>query len=88
MKNARRFRYNEANKADTTARATMFILGVLAIALAIAIAVFLTLSITRPLKVSVQTANRIAAKDLTVDLSTYRKRGDEVGVLIQSFRVQ
>jgi methyl-accepting chemotaxis protein len=78
-------RYNEASQAQENARTTMFILGLLAIALAIAIAVFLTLSITRPLKVSVQAANRIAAKDLTVDLSTYGKRDDEAGVLIQSF---
>lgn len=79
------FRYNEANQAQEHARITMYILGLLATALAAVIAVFLTLSITGPLKLSVRTANRIAAKDLTVDLSAYRKRGDEAGVLIQSF---
>ncbi|MFH0921372.1 MAG: methyl-accepting chemotaxis protein [Fibrobacterota bacterium] len=79
------FRYNEATKAQENARTAMFILGALAITLAIAIAFLLTLSITRPLKECVQAANMIASKDLTVDISTYKKRGDEVGVLIKSF---
>lgn len=79
------FRYSEATKAQENARTTMFILGALAIALALAIAIFLTLNITRPLKASVQAANMIASKDLTLDFSKYKKRGDEIGVLMQSF---
>ena len=78
-------RYDEATIAQENARKSMFILGAAAIALALMIAVFLTLGITRPLKTSVDAANRIASKDLTIDLSKYKKRGDEVGVLIQSF---
>jgi methyl-accepting chemotaxis protein len=78
-------RYDEAVKAAYLARTTMFILGAAAIALSVVIIIFLTLGITRPLNLSVHAANRIASKDLTIDLSTYKKRGDEVGVLIQSF---
>jgi methyl-accepting chemotaxis protein len=76
-------RYDEAEKAQANARTTMFILGAVSIALAVAIAIFLTLSITRPLKLGVQAANRIASGDLTVDLSADKRR-DEVGLLIQS----
>lgn len=79
------FGYNETTKAQENARTTMFILGALVIALALAIAIFLTLNITRPLKASVQAANMIASKDLTIDFSKYKKRGDEIGVLMQSF---
>ena len=78
-------RYMEAEEAQDAARLFMFILGTVAIALAIMISVFLTRSITRPLKLSVQTANEIASKDLTGDLSVYEKRGDEFGIMIQSF---
>jgi len=77
--------YLEAEKAQDAARLFMFILGTVAIALAIMISIFLTQSITRPLKISVQTANEIASKDLTGDLTVYEKRGDEFGIMIQSF---
>jgi methyl-accepting chemotaxis protein len=78
-------RYLEAEEAQDASRLFMFILGTVAIALAIMISIFLTQSITRPLKLSVQTANEIASKDLTRDLSVYEKRGDEFGIMIQSF---
>jgi methyl-accepting chemotaxis protein len=42
-------------------------------------------SIIRPLNISVQTADMIASKDLTRDLSIYKKRGDEFGIMILSF---
>jgi methyl-accepting chemotaxis protein len=77
-------RYLEAEKAQDAARLFMYILGTVAIALAIMISVFLTQSITKPLKISVQTANEIASKDLSGDLSVYEKRGDEFGIMIQS----
>lgn len=76
-------RYDQAEKAQAAARATMFIIGAAAIALAVALAIFLTLSITRPLKLGVHAADRIASGDLTVDLSADKRR-DEVGLLIQS----
>jgi methyl-accepting chemotaxis protein len=78
-------RYLEAEKAQDAARLFMFILGTVAVALAIMISIFLTQSITGPLKISVQLANEIASKDLTRDLSVYKKRGDEFGTMIQSF---
>jgi methyl-accepting chemotaxis protein len=77
-------RYEEACKAQDNARTTMFLFGALAITLALTMAIFLTLSITGPLKASVHAANTIAAKDLTIDLSKYKNRGDEIGDLIQA----
>jgi Methyl-accepting chemotaxis protein len=78
-------RYDEATKAQENARKTMLILGALAIALALILAIFLTMSITGPLKASVHAANMIASKDLTIDLSKYKNRGDEIGVMMRSF---
>ncbi len=78
-------RYLEAEKAQDNVRLFMFILGTVAIALAILISIFLTLSITRPLNISVQTADMIASGDLTIDLSTAEKRRDELGLLLQAF---
>jgi len=78
-------RYTEAGKAQDTARLFMFILGIVAISLAIIISIFLTQSITRPLKISVQAADMIASGDLTVDLTSAEKRGDELGLLLLAF---
>ena len=78
-------RYLEAEKTQDDARLFMFILGTVAIALAILISIFLTLSITRPLNISVQTADMIASGDLTIDLTTAEKRRDELGLLLQAF---
>jgi methyl-accepting chemotaxis protein len=78
-------RYLEAEKAQDKVRLFMFILGTVAIALAILIPIFLTLSITRPLNISVQAADMIASGDLTIDLSTAEKRRDELGLLLQAF---
>jgi methyl-accepting chemotaxis protein len=78
-------RYQEAEKAQSSARSDMFILGAVAIVLAIVISILMTLSITRPLNLCVQTADMIASKDLTRDLSTFEKQGDEFGIMIQSF---
>jgi methyl-accepting chemotaxis protein len=78
-------RYNEANIAQENARKSMFLFGSLAVAFAIAISLFLAMGITNPLKISVDAANMIASKDLTIDLSMYEKRKDEIGVMMQSF---
>ena len=78
-----KMRYDQIKKEQANARTTMLIIGALAIALAVAICIFLTLSITRPLKLGVHAADRIASGDLTVDLSADKRR-DEVGLLIQS----
>jgi methyl-accepting chemotaxis protein len=77
-------RYYEATLAQEDARKIMLLLGALAIALALTLAILLTTSITGPLKASVHAANTIAAKDLTIDLSKYKKRGDEIGDLVQA----
>ncbi|MGD0755999.1 MAG: methyl-accepting chemotaxis protein [Bacteroidales bacterium] len=77
--------YNEAEKAQATARALMTIFGIMAIVVSVVIAFFLTLSITGPLNLCVQAADMIASKDLTRDLSTFEKQGDEFGIMIQSF---
>ncbi len=78
-------RYTEAVKAQDAARLFMFILGIVAISMAIIISILLTQSITRPLKISVQAADRIASGDLTIDLSAAEKRGDELGLLLKAF---
>jgi methyl-accepting chemotaxis protein len=78
-------RYEEAHTAQENARKFMFILGAFALALSLTIGIFLTLSITGPLTVCVKAANMIAAKDLTIDLSKYKQRGDEIGIMMQSF---
>jgi len=78
-------RYSEAARAQASARTNMYILGAAAIVLAVIISILLTLSITRPLKICVQTADRIASKDLTSDLTVYKNRSDEFGILLQSF---
>jgi methyl-accepting chemotaxis protein len=57
----------------------------MAIVVSVVIAFFLTLSITGPLNLCVQAADMIASKDLTRDLSTFEKQGDEFGIMIQSF---
>lgn len=78
-------RYLEAEKVQNAARSSMFILGALAIVLAIVISILMTLSIIRPLNMSLQAADLIASKDLTRDLSVYEKRRDEFGDMTLSF---
>ena len=78
------FRFNEALKTYENARISMLSLGASAVVLAIVISILLTLSITRPLGLGVNMANKIASGDLTVNLFI-NKRRDEIGVLLQSF---
>ncbi len=77
------FRFNETLKTYENARISMLSLGASAVVLSIVISILLTLSITRPLGLGVNMANKIASGDLTVNLSTNRR--DEIGVLLQSF---
>ncbi|MBE3073847.1 MAG: PAS domain S-box protein, partial [Actinobacteria bacterium] len=77
-------RYREADESAADARTTMLILGGLAIAFSVAIVVLVTKSITKPLNLSVNAANRVASGDLAVDLAMGEKRGDELGILMQS----
>lgn len=74
-----------AEKAQATARISIFILGAFAIAMAVIISILMTLSITKPLNMSLNAANLIASKDLTKDISALDNRRDEFGVMLQSF---
>jgi methyl-accepting chemotaxis protein len=78
------FRYAEAEAVVHYAFIIMSILGVAAIGLSVLIIFVLNLSITRPLSQIVQAANRIAAGDLSGDIILEEKRGDEIGLLMQS----
>ncbi len=80
-----RERFSIAQATYSSVRMYMFTAGFIAVVLGLVLSIFLTTSITKPLNLSIQAANRIVSKDLTVDLSTHKKRGDEVGVMIQSF---
>jgi methyl-accepting chemotaxis protein len=77
--------FANAQKLYTDVRTTLIILGLIAFAIALTISVILTLSIIRPLKVSVEAASRIASNDLSVIISP-GERKDEVGILSQAFR--
>ncbi len=64
----------------------MLLLAVIAgIALAVGIAIFLTRSITRPLILAVEVAERVAAGDLTVTVPASGGR-DELAILLKAFR--
>ncbi|MCX6984563.1 MAG: MCP four helix bundle domain-containing protein [Lentisphaerae bacterium] len=78
-------RYIQAEEASRIARTIMLILGFASIVLSALIVILLSLGITRPLNLTVNAANRIASGDLEVDLSAAGKRGDELGVLAQTF---
>ena len=78
-------RYNEAEESAAQARTTMLILGAVALSLSVLIVLLLSMSITKPLNLNVIAANQIASGNLSVDLSYAEKRGDELGVLAQSF---
>jgi methyl-accepting chemotaxis protein len=77
--------YDEVQTGQERSRKTIFVVGTMAVVLTIMIIIFLTLGITRPLKISVDAANSIVLKDLTIDLSKYKNQRDETGLLLQSF---
>lgn len=78
-------RFEAAQRLYGNVRTTLIVLGVIAFLLALLISILLTLSIIRPLKISVLAAERIAANDLSIDLSV-ENRKDEVGSLFRAFR--
>ena len=77
-------RFGAAQKLYANVRTTLIVLGVIAFIMALLISVLLTLSIIRPLRMSVIAAERIAANDLSVELSD-NVRKDEVGSLFRAF---
>jgi methyl-accepting chemotaxis protein len=79
--------YAHSREGQRKAKITMYIAGVLAIVFTILIVVILTIGITKPLNQSVQAANKIAAGDLTIDVTTFKKQKDEVGMLNLAFTV-
>lgn len=74
------FRFDESEKAYSSARLFSFGLGGTAIALAVIIALFLTRGIVRPLNEGVNVANALAEGDLTVHIDVHSK--DETGQLL------
>jgi methyl-accepting chemotaxis protein len=77
-------RFDTAQKLYVNVKTTLIVLGVIAFLLALLISVLLTLSIIQPLKTSVLAAERIAANDLSLEL-TIDDRKDEVGSLFRAF---
>ncbi|MDD5242752.1 MAG: methyl-accepting chemotaxis protein [Syntrophorhabdaceae bacterium] len=75
-------RYDQTEKDQAIARMTLLIFGVVGVALSVAVAIILTLSITRPLKVA---TNMVLSRDLTADISAYKKGEGELGLMINSF---
>ena len=69
-------------KQSADAMRTLFITGLLAVLVSVALATFITLSVTRPLSVAVDTANRLADGDLTVRIDATSK--DETGQVLQA----
>lgn len=75
------------SRSEQTARRSIFIfgiVGVIALLLAVAMAAFLNRIIATPLKEISRVAERVAARDLRVEVSADGRR-DEVGVLAQTF---
>jgi len=75
----------EAEKTARESLRSFAILSVLALALGIGLTLFLSRMIANPLAEISRVAERVASGDLTVSMPT-NHRGDEVGVLAQTFR--
>ena len=73
-----------AQAAYESARTLMWSLAAAAIALGVVIAWFLTVSVTKPLAIAVETANRLAEGDLTVRIDATSK--DETGQVLQAMK--
>lgn len=76
--------YNETIESKLFAQKIMVILGITILLISVAFTIFLSREITIPLTTLVKASNRIASGDLTIDLSADEKRGDEIGLLMQS----
>jgi signal transduction histidine kinase/DNA-binding response OmpR family regulator/HAMP domain-containing protein len=78
-------RFTQAEEAALSARTIMFILGISAVIFSMVIVILMSLSVSRPLNLVVNAADRISSGDLDVELAGAGKRGDELGILAQSF---
>jgi methyl-accepting chemotaxis protein len=75
---------DEAKQNYADARDVMLILGVVAVLIGMLFALVVTLSIVRPLRLAVDTANRLAEGDLTVKVETKSK--DETGQMLAAMQ--
>ena len=66
---------------------TTIIFVILAIIICIITAIFITFSISKPIRYITQVAQKIAEKDLTVEVEIKGKRSDEIGDLAKAFKV-
>jgi methyl-accepting chemotaxis protein len=74
----------EAGQTYAETRQLVLAITAGAAVLALAVAVFITLSVTRPLRVAVDAADRLAAGDLTVDIQATAR--DETGQLLAAMK--
>lgn len=77
--------YEQAQEFARNSRIIIFILGVAAIVLSLACVMFLSRSVTVPLKLIVNAADKVASGDLTTEFSSAEKTEDELGTLAHSF---
>jgi methyl-accepting chemotaxis protein len=73
-----------AQAAYESARTLMLSLAAAATILGVAVAWFLTISVTKPLAIAVETANRLSEGDLTVRIDATSK--DETGQVLQAMK--
>jgi len=76
--------YNQAQDTYQGARTYTTVIGLIMIAMSVVIIILLTFSITKPIRISVDVAKKIASNDLSVNLNI-EKRGDEIGELMEAF---
>jgi methyl-accepting chemotaxis protein len=76
--------FADAQQTYANAHMLMLSLAGIAIALGVVIAWFLTVSVTKPLAIAVETANRLAEGDLTVRIDATSK--DETGQVLQAMK--
>ena len=80
------FRFTEVTEIIKSSRFILVILSILAIVISATISFLLILSIVKPILRLSEASKKIAAGDLTVELEA-EKRGDEIGDLIESFKL-
>ena len=78
-------RYVQAHEAARRGLLILILLGASAILSSVLIVITLSLSVTRPLTLTVSAVNAIASGALTTDLPSTTSRADEVGALARAF---
>lgn len=72
------------DKAGTTAKATVIIISIAAVAAGLFIGIYISRAITKPVDSMLQASNKVAAGDLTVEVKSESR--DEVGQLSQAIQ--